>query len=100
MKTGIRFALGALILGTACLASADCKDCGTVAEVRPVTKEMIDASPTAKNPIDKGLTKAAKYQVVVKMDSGKMRGVTFINPPEYKVGDKVKFVEGFKLTRQ
>ena len=101
MKTAIRFAVGALLLGAASLAAAACpKDCGTVAEVRPITQEMVAASPTAKNPIDKGFSSATKFQVLVKMDDGKTRSFTFMNKPEYKAGDKVKLVDGMRLTRQ
>ena len=100
MNKGFSLAAGALLLAAAAFASAACKDCGTVSEVRPITKEMKEKAPTAKDPIDKGFNATTNFQVIVKMDDGKTRSFTFMNAPEYKAGDKVKLVQGMKLTRQ
>jgi hypothetical protein len=76
-------------------AHADCKDCGTVAEVRSIKEDPKNDASTAA-----AVKAGAKYQVVIKMETGKPRHFTFIAPPEYKVGDKVKIVQGFKLQKQ
>jgi uncharacterized OB-fold protein len=100
MKKAVSLAAGALLLAAASFASAACKDCGTVSEVRPVTKEMKANAATAKNPVDKGFNANTHFQVIVKMDDGKTRSFTFMKQPEYKAGDKVKLVDGMRLTRQ
>lgn len=49
--------------------------------------------------VEKSKNTTTKYQVVVKMEEGKTRYFNFKNETAYKVGDKVKVVDG-KLTRQ
>jgi hypothetical protein len=76
-------------------AFAACKDCGVVAEVRKIKKDAANDASTAAA-VDAG----ANYEVVVKMDSGRKRRFTFIKPPEYRPGDKVKVLNGTQLTKQ
>lgn len=76
-------------------ATAACKECGTVAEVKTITKDNATDASTAA-----AVKAGASYQVVVKMENGKTRQFTFIKPPEYKAGDKVKIVDGMRLTKQ
>ena len=91
--------LASSILATATLASspalADCKDCGTVAEVKAIKKDDANDKSTAT-----AVEAGAGYQVVVKMDNGKSRSFSFKTAPDYKAGDKVKVVNGAKLTKQ
>ena len=49
--------------------------------------------------VEKNQKSTTSYQVLIKMDDGKSRTFNFSNPTSYKVGDKVKIVDG-KLTRQ
>ena len=92
-------ALTLSILAAATLAAeptlADCKDCGTVAEVKAIKKDASNDQATA-TAVEAGAT----YQVVVKMDNGKSRNFSFKTAPDYKAGDKVKVVNGAKLTKQ
>ena len=92
-------ALSLSILAAATLATgpalANCKDCGTVAEVKAIKKDAAN-DPSTATAVEAG----ASYQVVVKMDNGKSRNFSFKNAPDYKAGDKVKVVNGAKLTKQ
>jgi hypothetical protein len=74
---------------------AACKDCGSVAEVRSIGKDTANDASTAA-----AVKAGATYQVVVKLDNGKSRSFTFLKAPDYKVGDKVKIVDGMKLAKQ
>lgn len=76
-------------------AQADCKDCGTVAEVKAIRKDASNDQATAL-----AVEAGSNYQVVVKMDNGKTRNFSFKQAPDYKAGDKVKVVNGAKLTKQ
>jgi len=76
-------------------ALADCKDCGTVAEVKMIKKDAANDKSTAT-----AVEAGASYQVVVKMDNGKSRNFSFKSAPDYRAGDKVKVVNGAKLTKQ
>jgi uncharacterized Zn finger protein len=91
--------LASSILATAMLASppvlADCKHCGTVAEVKAIKKDEANDKSTAI-----AVEAGASYQVVVKMDNGKSRSFSFKKAPDYKAGDKVKVVNGAQLAKQ
>lgn len=76
-------------------APADCKDCGTVAEVKAIKQDAANDQATAI-----AVAAGATYQVVVTMDNGKTRKFSFKQAPDYKAGDKVKVVNGAKLTKQ
>ena len=114
-------------------AYAQCKDCGTVIDVKTIKKEgegsgagavlggvaggvighqigsgrgntaatVVGAAggAYAGHQIEKNQKSTTSYQVVIKMEDGKNRTFNFSNPTSYKVGDKVKIVDG-KLTRQ
>jgi len=107
---------------------AQCKDCGTVTDVKTIKKEGegsgvgavaggvlggvighqigsgrgntaatvvgAGAGAYAGHQVEKNQKSTTSYQVVIKMDSGKDRYFNFSNPTSYKVGDKVKVVEG------
>ena len=49
--------------------------------------------------VEKSKKATTRYHVIVDMENGKDRTFIFSNPTSYKVGDKVKVVEG-KLRRQ
>ena len=87
------------LLAAAALAAppafAACKDCGVVAEVRKIRKDPANDASTAA-----AVEGGANYQVVVKMDNGRKRHFTFIKPPGYRAGDKVKVLNGVQLTKQ
>jgi hypothetical protein len=91
--------LAAIVLALATFAvppaHATCKDCGSVAEVRAIGKDTANDASTAA-----AVKAGATYQVVVKLDNGKSRSFTFLKAPDYKVGDKVKIVDGMKLAKQ
>ena len=76
-------------------ALADCKDCGTVSEVRTIKEDAANDASTAA-----AVKAGGKHQVVVKLDNGKSRQFTFAKPPEFKAGDKVKIVNGVQLKKQ
>ena len=57
------------------------------------------AGAYAGHEIEKNQKSTTSYQVHVKMEDGKSRYFTFGSATSYKVGDKVKVVDG-KLTRQ
>lgn len=76
-------------------ALADCKDCGTVAEVKSIKKDAANDPSTAT-----AVAAGSNYQVVVKMDNGKSRSFSFKQAPDYKAGDKVKVVNGAQLRKQ
>src|SRR5205814_8546660 len=114
-------------------ALAECKDCGTVVDVKTIKKEGEGSGVGAVaggvlggvlghqigsgrgntaatvagaaggayvgHQVEKNQKSTTSYQVLIKMDDGKSRTFNFSNPTSYKVGDKVKIVDG-KLTRQ
>ena len=57
------------------------------------------AGAYAGNEIEKSKKSTTSHQVVVKLEDGKTRTFNFGSATSYKVGDKVKVVDG-KLTRQ
>ncbi|HUP28990.1 MAG TPA: glycine zipper 2TM domain-containing protein [Usitatibacter sp.] len=57
------------------------------------------AGAYAGNEIEKSKKSTTSHQVVVKLEDGRTRTFTFKADTSYKVGDKVKVVDG-KLTRQ
>ena len=130
----ITTAIAALaIAGFSMHASADCKDCGTVTDVKTIKKEGEGSGVGAVaggvlggvlghqigsgrgntaatvagaaggayvgHQVEKNQKSTTSYQVIIKMEDGKSRTFNFSNPTSYKVGDKVKIVDG-KLTRQ
>jgi outer membrane lipoprotein SlyB len=56
------------------------------------------AGAYAGHQVEKNAKSSTKYQVIVKLDSGENRTFTFGSETAYKVGDKIKVVDG-KLTR-
>ena len=110
----------------------ECKDCGTVTDVKTVKKEGeasgagaviggvaggvlghqvgsgrgntaatvvgAGAGAYAGHQIEKNRNEKTRHRVVVTMEDGKTRNFTFTNPTSYRVGDRVKVVDG-KLTR-
>lgn len=56
------------------------------------------AGAYAGNQVEKNQNASTSYQVIVKMEDGKVRTFTFSAETSYRVGDKVKVVDG-KLTR-
>ena len=106
----ITTAIAALaIAGFTTQASAECKDCGTVTDVKTIKKEGEASGVGAVaggvlggvigHQVEKNQKSTTSYQVHIKMDDGKNRTFNFSNPTSYKVGDKVKVVDG-KLVRQ
>jgi len=130
----ITTAIAALaIAGLSTQASADCRDCGTVTDVKTIKKEGEGSGVGAVaggvlggvighqigsgrgntaatvagaaggayvgHQVEKNQKSTTSYQVLIKMDDGKNRTFNFSNPTSYKVGDKVKVVDG-KLVRQ
>ena len=91
--------LASSILAATALAAtpalADCKQCGTVTEVRAIKEDAANDKATAI-----AVQAGSRYQVVVKMDTGKPRSFSFKNSPDFKAGDKVKIVNGAQLARQ
>ena len=111
----------------------DCKDCGTVTDVKTIKKQGeangtgaviggvaggvlghqvgsgrgntlatvagAGAGAYAGHQIEKNQKSTTSYQVSVKLEDGKMRYFTYASETSYKVGDKVKVVDG-KLTKQ
>ena len=57
------------------------------------------AGAYAGHQVEKNQKTTTSYQVVVKMEDGKSRTFNFSKETSYRVGDKIKVVEG-KLTRQ
>lgn len=57
------------------------------------------AGAYAGHQVEKNQKSTTTYQVVVKMEDGKNRTFNFSKETSYRVGDKVKVVDG-KLTRQ
>jgi outer membrane lipoprotein SlyB len=57
------------------------------------------AGAYAGHEIEKNQKSTTSHQVVVKLEDGKSRTFSFASPTSYKVGDKVKVVDG-KLTRR
>jgi len=121
------------IAGFSTQAGAECRDCGTVTDVKTIKKEGegtgvgavaggvlggvighqigsgrgntaatvvgAGAGAYAGHQVEKNQKSTTSYQVLIKMEDGKNRTFNFSNPTSYKVGDKVKVVDG-KLTRQ
>ena len=124
---------GFALLGLSATALAECKDCGTVTDVKTIKKEgeasgggavlggvvggvlghqigsgrgntaatVAGAAGGAYvgHQVEKNKNATTTYQVLIKMEDGKNRTFNFSNPTSYKVGDKVKVVDG-KLVRQ
>ena len=57
------------------------------------------AGAYAGHQVEKNQKTTTSYQVVVKMEDGKSRTFNFSKETSYRVGDRIKVVEG-KLTRQ
>ena len=57
------------------------------------------AGAYAGHQIEKNQKSTTTYRVGVKMEDGKTRTFTYASPTSYKIGDKVKVVDG-KLTHQ
>ena len=57
------------------------------------------AGAYAGHQVEKNQKTTTSYQVVVKLEDGKSRTFNFPKETSYRVGDKIKVVEG-KLTRQ
>ena len=57
------------------------------------------AGAYAGHQVEKNQKASTTYEVVVKMEDGKTRTFNFSKETSYKVGDKIKVVDG-KLTRQ
>ena len=57
------------------------------------------AGAYAGHQVEKNQKTTTSYQVVAKMEDGKSRTFNFSKETSYRVGDKIKVVEG-KLTRQ
>ena len=57
------------------------------------------AGAYAGHEIEKSRKAKTAYQVVVKLENGKSRTFSFAKETSYRVGDKIKVVDG-KLTRQ
>jgi outer membrane lipoprotein SlyB len=57
------------------------------------------AGAYAGHQVEKNQKSSTSYQVVVKMEDGKSRTFNFSKETSYRVGDKIKVVDG-KLTRQ
>ena len=104
-------------------ASAKCVDCGVVRSVRAMIKELRgpdttdDARPSglvATVPLGKGGGKptagsstrigkdavptAESWEIIVRLDDGRMRVVTVTERPEVREGDKVRVEPNGKLT--
>src|SRR5688572_3634568 len=104
-------------------ASAKCADCGVVSSVRTKTKELRGADTTddargsglvASVPLGKGggkpvagsSTKIGKdavptsqsWEIIVRLDDGRMRVLNVTQPPEVREGDKVRVEPNGKLT--
>jgi len=130
----IRFLLAAATLAVSLPSHAlfDCKECGTVTDLRTVHKEgeasgagaviggvaggvlghqigsgrgntaatVVGAAggAYAGHQVEKNRKATTQHHVVVKMSDGKSRTFIFSDATSYKVGDKVKVVDG-KLTR-
>jgi outer membrane lipoprotein SlyB len=56
------------------------------------------AGAYAGNQVEKNQKSTTTYQVIVKMEDGKARTFNFSKETAYRVGDKIKIVDG-KLTR-
>jgi len=128
----ISAALAALAFAFAPGAFAKCPECGTVVDLKTVTKEGEGSGlgavaggviggvlghqvgsgrgkdvatvagaaggAYAGHQIEKSQKTTTQHQVVVKMEAGNTRSFNFKNPTSYKVGDRIKVVDG-KLTR-
>ena len=57
------------------------------------------AGAYAGNQVEKNRNATTSYQVIVKMEDGKSRTFNFSKETSYRVGDKIKVVDG-KITRQ
>ncbi|PWB60535.1 MAG: hypothetical protein C3F16_10210 [Betaproteobacteria bacterium] len=57
------------------------------------------AGAYAGHQVEKSQKSTTTYQVIVKMEDGKSRTFNFSKETSYRVGDKIKVVDG-KLTRQ
>jgi outer membrane lipoprotein SlyB len=56
------------------------------------------AGAYAGNEIEKNNNKKTTYQVIVKMEEGDTRTFTFAQPTSYRIGDRIKVIDG-KLNR-
>ncbi len=56
------------------------------------------AGAYAGHQIEKNSKSTTSHQVVVKLEDGKTRTFSYANPTSYKVGDRIRIVDG-KLTR-
>lgn len=52
----------------------------------------------AGHQVEKNVKKISRYDVIVRMDDGTLRTVSYEAEPGFKTGDKVRFVDG-RLTR-
>ena len=104
-------------------ASAKCPDCGVVRSVRTLTKELRGADTTddarpsglvATVPLGKGGGKpeagsstrigkdavptSESWEIIVRLDDGRIRVLTATQRPEVREGDKVRVEPSGKLT--
>lgn len=56
------------------------------------------AGAYAGNEIEKNKNRKTTYQVIVKMEEGESRTFNFTQPTNYRIGDRIKVIDG-KLTR-
>jgi outer membrane lipoprotein SlyB len=133
LSAGITAAILIVAIALAPDAQAQCKDCGTVTDVKTIKKEGegsgagavvggvlggvlghqvgsgrgntaatvvgAGAGAYAGHQVEKNQKSTTTYQVAVKMEDGKSRTFNFSKETSYRIGDKVKVVDG-KLTRQ
>ncbi len=125
MKKRLVFA-AAFAAAVSLQATAACNDCGTVTDVRTIRKQGAviggvaggvlghqigsgrgntvatvagaGAGAYAGHQIEKNSKSTTSHQVVVKLEDGKTRTFSYANPTSYKVGDRIRIVDG-KLTR-
>ena len=95
--------LAALGIAVAPAASAACRECGTVVNLKKVEKEgeatgggaVIGgiAGGVLGHQIEKSRNKTVSYEVVVKMEDGRTRTFTYKEPTGFHMGDRVKIVD-------
>lgn len=104
-------------------SAAKCADCGVVRSVRTITKELRGADTTddarpsglvASIPLGKGggrpeagsstrigkdaVPTSENWEIIVRMDDGRMRLLSVTQRPEVREGDKVRVEPNGKLT--
>jgi hypothetical protein len=116
MNTSIRFTLGLLLCAAGAAfaqqaprAAISCKDCGTVQAIVPhntqpasqptATPALVWTSYGYVRPywvfyVDLAARERPKYDVVVKMDDGKIASFTYAVYPGWEVGERVRMDNG------